>query len=77
MGKPFHAPSLRESIFPALRYLRGANCVTWVPQPGMSDGVSSWGKFFFSSGICEQSPPSKLRIVSSTRNGVYLAASGN
>lgn len=51
--------------------------MTWVPQPGMSDGVSSWGKFFFSSGICEQSPPSKLRIVSRTRNGVHLAASGN
>lgn len=51
--------------------------MTWVPLPGMSDSVCSWWKLSFSSGICEQSPPSKLRIVARRRNGVYLAASGS
>lgn len=77
VGMPPCAPSLRESFSPALRFWRGADCVTWVPLPGISDGVSSWWKFFFSSGICEQSPPSKLRIVSRRRNCVHLAVSGN
>lgn len=55
--------------------------MTWVPLPGTSAGVSSGWKvfffFFFSSGICEQAPPSELRIVSRRRNCVYLAGSGN
>ena len=45
---PFHAPSLRESILPSLRFLRGANRVTWASLPGVRDSVSSWWKFFFS-----------------------------